>query len=160
MEEPMRMDCTHLQAKRVEASSIRGMKSLALDVVAPPAIVVCVGTKVQRAGGDVVAALCVCEVVPAGFHDVNLARARPLSVDVVSRQHPDRRPKPVASRELGSHLDATKLDGRTQLGVDATRPHGVDECAIGCVGGCKAVCPLGTGTALVADVVGLVVVEL
>jgi hypothetical protein len=49
------------------------VQGLALDVVEPPAVVVGVGTKVQRAGDDVVSALSVAGSIAARLHDVDLA---------------------------------------------------------------------------------------
>lgn len=111
---------TNLKTEGVVAVGVRGVESLAFDVVAPPTIIVGVWTKVQSAGGNIVTALSVGVIVAARFHNVNFTRARPVTVDAVLGQHPDGGPKPVTSRQLGLDLDAAILDGGTKFCVDTT----------------------------------------
>lgn len=69
----MQVSCeTYLDTECVVISCICGVQCLALDVVAPPAVVVSVRAEVQRTGNDVVAALSVAGRVAARLHDVDL----------------------------------------------------------------------------------------
>ena len=148
---------SYLNTESVVVSSIGGVQSLALNIVLPPAVVIGVGTEVQRTGDDVVAALSVALVVAARLHDVDLAGARPGAIYAVLGQHPDGRPQPVSSGQLGDDLNATVLDVGAELGVDATRLDRVDDGAVGSVGGSDAVSPVATGAAVTAEIDGVVV---
>ena len=79
-------------------------------------------------------------VVAPGLSNIDLAGLRPDSVHGLPRQHPDRRPKPVARRELGGHFDAAVFDGWAITGREAAGFDGVDDGAVGGVGGDQAVC--------------------
>ena len=69
--------------------------------------------------------------VPPRLHDINLARARPRTVVVVDGEHPERRPQPVAARDLRDDLDLAVLDVVRVLGREARGLHGVDHGAGG-----------------------------
>ena len=85
-------------AECVPIFGIRGMKCLALDVVAPPAIIGGVGTKMKGAADDVITALAKGVIVATRFHDVNLARSWPLAIFTLSWKHPDGWPQPITAR--------------------------------------------------------------
>ena len=59
--------------------------------------------------------------VASGLNDVDFSGRGPLSVDVLSRKHPDGRPQPVAQRHLGPHLhlavDEVERVDRSESGV-------------------------------------------
>lgn len=159
-EEEEEEETTYLDAKGVEPRVERRVRRLALDVVAPPSIILLVRPKVQRAADDVVAALAVREVVAAGLHDVELAGPRPRPVHAVRGQHPDGGPQPVALGQLGLDLDAAVRDGRATACVEARGFDRVHDGAVGRVGGCHAVLPARAGAAVAAEVdYGAVVVD-
>lgn len=147
-----------LEPEGVEALGVGRVQRPPLDVGPPPGVVGRVGSPVQGAADDVVAALPVRVVVPARLDDVDLARERPRPVRVRDRQHPDGRPEPVARRQLGPHLDAAVGNGRALLRVDASGADGVEDGSIGDVGARHAVGEhLGRADALgrqIQDVVG------
>lgn len=123
----------------------RGMQSLPLIVVAPPAVVVGVRAPVEGGGDDVVTTLRIGEVVAAALDDVDLAGRGPVAVGVFDGQHPDGRPEPVAFWHLGYDFDLAVLDGGAFFSVDAGGFDGVDNGAVGGVGGGDAVHPVGGG---------------
>jgi len=84
---------------------------------------------------DVIPSVWVGEVITATLHDVNLATCWPLAVNRLCRQHPDSGPKPVADGEFGCYFDASVFDGSAFLCVQACRLYGVDDGAVGDVGG-------------------------
>jgi len=130
-----------LEAESVETLGVCGVESSVLVVVEPPTIVGRVGTPVESAAHDIVAALSVGVVVSAGLHDINFTRTRPGTVYIVLGQHPDGGPQPVTLRELGLDLDATELDGCTTLGANASGLDGVDNGTVGGVGAGNTVGP-------------------
>jgi hypothetical protein len=100
---------TYLDTERVVVGRVGRVQRLALDVVAPPAVVVGVGAKVQRARDNVAAALLISGSVTARLRDVDLTGARPWAVCVVLGQHPNSGPQPVTRRQLGDDLDSAVL---------------------------------------------------
>lgn len=75
----------YLESKCVPMRWVPSMQRLLFDIVPPPAVVGGVGTEVQSAAHDVVAALFVGVVVAPGFHDIDLTGAWPFAVDAVGR---------------------------------------------------------------------------
>jgi len=125
----------------VEAVRVSAVKSSALVVGLPVAICVGGGTPVQGTRDDVVAALGVGVVVTSALHDINLPGLRPRAVRVVDGQHPDCRPEPLTGREFSIDFNAAVLDGGAFAGVDAARADGLDDGAVGGVGGGDALGP-------------------
>lgn len=119
-----------LETVDVEALGIGRVKSLALDVVLPPCVVVGVRSPVECRRDNVVTTLRVGVVVTAGLHQVNLTRRRPWAVGVVDRHHPNGRPEPVTCGQLGLDLDAAVLDRSTSLRANATRLDRIDDSAV------------------------------
>lgn len=128
------------------------MQCLSLDVVAPPAVVVGVRAKVQRAGNDVVPALRIPRRIATRFHNVNLARAGPRAVHIVSGQHPNSWPEPIASRQFGNDFHAAILDRGAGFGADAAGFDRIDNGAVGYIGSCNAISPGGTVTTVAAKI--------
>ena len=104
-----------LKAEGVFLSSVCGVKSAPLHVRAPPSIIGWVRAPVKSRRDDVVPTLLVGMVVSTRLANINLARLGPRSVGVVHWQHPNCGPQPVTSRELGSDLNTSVLDGSTFL---------------------------------------------
>jgi len=123
-----------LNTESVETSSVGGVESSTLDVVAVPAILGRNWTPVKSGRNNVVTTLRVGVVVTTGLHDINLTGTRPCTVDGVGWQHPDGRPEPVTSWKLGLDLDTTVLDVGAELGVDTAGLDWVDNGTVGGVG--------------------------
>lgn len=140
-----------LDSKSVEAGGVGGVECSTLYVVAVPAILGWDWTPVKSRGDNVVTTLWVGVVVTARLHDVNLARARPRTVDGVGWQHPDGRPQPVTGRELCLDLDTSELDVGTELGVDTTRLDRVDNSTVCGVGGDDTVGVEGGGASAIGQ---------
>jgi hypothetical protein len=148
-----------LDTEGVVTSGVGRVQGLALDVVTPPAIVAGVRAEVQSTGCDVVSALCIGVVISARLHDVDLTGSRPVAINVVLGQHPNRGPEPVALGKLSLHLNAAVLDRSTELGVDATGLDRVDDCTIGGVGDGDTVGELSTSAAAATQIDDVVIVD-
>jgi hypothetical protein len=135
------------------------MQSPPLYVIAPPSIITWIGTEVQGATNDIVAALRKCPVVATGLSDVNFSGSRPVSIPVVLGQHPDSGPKPIASRKLGDDFDAAKLNRRAELGVNTSRLDGINNRAIGGICDGNTVLPVYSGAAVAPQVDDMVVLD-
>lgn len=84
-----------------------------------------IGSPVQCAGEHIVAATgasLVRVIVSARFGNVDFPGSWPGAVHVVHWKHPDRRPKPISLRHLGSNFDSAILDRCALLCVDARGP--------------------------------------
>ena len=84
---------------------------------------------------DVIPSVGVGEIVAAGLHNIDFATRGPLAVDRLRWEHPDGGPEPVADGEFGCYFDTAIFDGRAFLCVQACRLYGVDDGAVGDVGG-------------------------
>lgn len=87
-------------------------------------------TPVQRRVENIPAARVV-DGVPTGLHDIDLPALGPLAVYRVRGHHPDRRPYPVASRQLGLDLDASVPYPYFATSVDPCGTNGIDHVAQG-----------------------------
>lgn len=67
--------------------------------------------------------------VAAALYDVDFAACGPSAVWVVSRQHPQCRPDPIALRQLRANLDASVLEAEALCGAQTSRLDGVDDVA-------------------------------
>lgn len=71
-------------------------------------------------GGVVkITATWIGDYVASGLHDIDLATPWPNTIHRVRGQHPDGRPEPVTSRQLGNDLDTAIFDANFALGVDS-----------------------------------------
>ena len=89
----------------------------------------------------------VSPVIAAGLDEVDFAGCGPGAVFFGwDGKEPDGRPEPVAGGEEGSDFDAAVFEvGGGVTGVNATGFDGVDDGAVGGIGGCDTVGPDGGG---------------
>lgn len=140
-----------LNTESVETGSVCGVKSLALDVVTPVAIIGGVRPPMQGAANNVVTTLRVGVVVAARLCNVDFTRFGPRSIGVVHWQHPDGWPQPISARELCFHFNAAILDRFSTPGTETCRLNRVDNGSIGSVCDCDTVGPNGRGATAIGQ---------
>ena len=130
---------TPLQAIRVCAGGVGGMKRCLLFTGAPIAVILLVRPPMECARDDIISAGRVGVVVASRLGNVDFARGRPSPESVVDGQQPNRGPEPVAHRHRGNDFDSAIFEGCTFEGVDAAGFDGGNYGAVGDVCGGVAV---------------------